>query len=77
MGGATRPSNKEMQLTRPVQVAASQLISRVVRTSLEERGRQSTHCGPAESGGPRLIRVPARRKDKLRSTLAPRAVQAT
>jgi hypothetical protein len=30
--GAARPSNNEMQLTRPVQFAASQLISSVMPT---------------------------------------------
>ena len=35
MERAARP-NKEMQLTRPVQVAASQLISSVGRTLSEE-----------------------------------------
>ena len=35
----TQPSNKEMKLTRPVQVAALQLISSVGRTIWERRCR--------------------------------------
>jgi hypothetical protein len=34
------PSNKGMQLTRPVQIAASQLIPSVGRTTLGARGRE-------------------------------------
>ena len=50
----TQPSNKEMKLTRPVQVAALQLISSVGRTI--ERVMRHDPTPPSMAGGPRIVR---------------------
>jgi hypothetical protein len=42
--GATRPSNKELKLTKPGTIGASQLNSSVGRTSVGERGSNGANA---------------------------------